>query len=147
MATSHLNPLHPFDRFADPTYALMRFGAGILFALHGAQKLFGVLGGEQVTEIGSRMWLAGAIELIGGALIALGLLASWAALIAMAEMIAAYFIAHAPQGGTPLENGGELALLYALVFLYVSARGSGAWSVEAALRPPTSPSRGSATVR
>jgi putative oxidoreductase len=128
--------LHPFDRFADPLYALLRIGAGVLFACHGAQKLFGALGGRQVNDLTSQMGLAGLIELVGGLLIALGLVASWAGLIAGAEMVAAYFIAHAPEGGAPINNGGELALLYALVFFYVAARGAGAWSLESALRSP-----------
>ena len=136
MVTRHLDTLHPFDRFAEPTYALLRVAAGILFACHGAQKIFGVLGAQQVPEVGTQMWLAGMIELIGGSLIALGLAASWAGLIAGAEMVAAYFIAHAPKGGTPLANGGELALLYALIFFYVAAHGAGAWSVEGLMRRP-----------
>jgi putative oxidoreductase len=136
MPATHVNTLHPFDRFAEPLYALLRLGAGILFACHGAQKMFGALGGQQVTDVGSQLWFAGVIELVGGALIALGLVASWAGLIASAEMFAAYFIAHAPKGGSPLANGGELALLYAFVFLYVAARGSGAWSLEEVLRRP-----------
>ena len=134
--TSHPFTLHPFDRFSEPLYALLRIGAGVLFACHGAQKLFGALGGEQVADLTSRMGLAGLIELVGGLLIAVGLVASWAGLIAGVEMVAAYFIAHAPKSGVPIENGGELALLYALVFFYVAARGAGAWSLDAALDTP-----------
>ena len=136
MATRHLDTLHPFDRFGEHSYALLRLAAGNLFACHGAQKIFGVLGAHQVAEVGTRMWLAGMIELIGGSLIALGLAASWAGLIASGEMFVAYFIAHAPKGGDPISNGGELALLYAFVFLYVAAHGAGAWSLEGLLRGP-----------
>jgi putative oxidoreductase len=125
-----------WDRVAEPTYALLRFAAGLLFACHGAQKLFGALGGEQVTEIASLQGAAGIIELVAGLLVAFGLFASWAGLIASGEMVVAYFIAHAPQGGTPIENGGELALLYAVVFLFVAARGSGAYSLDALMHRP-----------
>jgi putative oxidoreductase len=67
---------------------------------------------------------------VGGVLIAIGLLTSLAAFIASGEMAAAYFIAHAPKGPNPLANGGELAVLYCFLFLYVAARGGGRWSVD-----------------
>jgi putative oxidoreductase len=105
--------------------------AGLLFAQHGAQKLFGALGGEQV-ELVSRAGLAGVIELFGGLLIAIGLFAGLAAFIASGEMAFAYFIAHASGGLFPIQNRGELAVLYCFVFLYIAARGSGIWSVDAA---------------
>jgi putative oxidoreductase len=76
------------------------------------------------------MGLAGVIELGGGLMIATGILTSLAAFITSGEMTAAYFMAHAPKGPLPIENGGELAALYAFLFLYISARGSGVWSVQ-----------------
>ncbi len=109
----------------------MRIVAGLLFVQHGAQKLFGALGGEAV-ELVSRAGLAGVIELVGGLLIAAGLFASLAAFISSGEMAAAYFIAHAGNGLFPIQNRGELAVLYCFVFLYIAARGSGIWSVDAA---------------
>jgi putative oxidoreductase len=117
--------------FAPQIYALFRIVAGLLFAQHGAQKLFGALGGEQV-ELVSRAGLAGVIELFGGLLIAIGLFAGLAAFIASGEMAFAYFIAHASGGLFPIQNRGELAVLYCFVFLYIAARGSGIWSVDAA---------------
>lgn len=122
-------------RFAEPFYALLRIVAGFLFACHGAQKLLGAFGGQQV-ELASQMGLAGIIELGGGILIAVGLLASWAAFFASGEMAVAYFTAHAPQGTWPIQNHGELAALYAFLFLYVAARGAGSWSVASKLRKP-----------
>ena len=116
-------------RLSEPAYALLRIVAGLLFALHGAQKLFGVFGGQQVPMM-SQFWFAGAIELVGGLLIAIGLLSSIAAFIASGEMAVAYFQAHAPKGWNPLANGGELAVLYCFLFLYIAARGGGRWSVD-----------------
>ena len=127
---------HLWSRFDEPTYALLRFAAGVLFACHGAQKLFGALGGRQVEEIASLHGVAGIVERVGGSLIALGLFASWAGLLASGQMFIAYFMAHAPEGAVPIQNGGELALLYAFVFLVVAAHGAGAWSIDALMHRP-----------
>jgi putative oxidoreductase len=116
-------------RFAPQLYAIMRIVVGLLFACHGAQKLFGVLGGQQVT-LASQSGLAGAIELVGGVLIAIGFLTGTVAFIASGEMAFAYFIAHMPRGGLPIQNGGELSVLYCFVFLYIAARGAGIWGVD-----------------
>jgi putative oxidoreductase len=110
-------------RFAPHLYGILRIVAGLLFAFHGAQKLFGLFGGRQVTLM-SQFGAAGAIELVGGLLIALGVLTSLAAFIASGEMAAAYFMAHWPQGPIPIQNGGELAVLYCFLFLYIAARGT-----------------------
>ena len=116
-------------RFAPQIYALLRMVSGLLFAVHGAQKLLGVLGGQQV-PIMSQFGLAGVIELVGGLMIAAGMFASLAAFVASGEMAVAYFQAHAPKAFWPVQNGGELAVLYCFVFLYVAARGNGTWSVQ-----------------
>jgi putative oxidoreductase len=115
-------------RFSGPAYALLRIVAGLLFAMHGAQKLLGLFGGQTVPTM-SQPWFAGVIEVIGGIMIALGAFTSIAAFIASGEMAAAYFIAHAPKGMNPLTNGGELAVLYCFLFLYIAARGPGRWSL------------------
>ena len=116
-------------RFAPQIYSLLRIVAGLLFAQHGAQKLLGVLGGHQVA-ITSQFGLAGVIELVGGLMIATGVYASLIAFIASGEMAVAYFQVHAPQGYWPVRNGGELAVLYCFLFLYIAARGNGAWSIQ-----------------
>ena len=116
-------------RFAEPAYALLRIVAGLLFAFHGVQKFFGILGGDRA-PLFSQIWFAGVIEMIGGLLIALGSFTSIAAFIASGEMAVAYFTAHAPKGPWPTLNGGELAVLYCFLFLYISARGAGRWSVD-----------------
>lgn len=115
-------------RFAPQCYALMRIVVGLLFACHGAQKLFGVLGGHQVPYV-SQFGLAGVVELVGGLMIAVGFLTGFAAFVASGEMAFAYFTMHAPSGPWPIRNGGELAVLYCFVFLYIASRGTGIWGV------------------
>jgi putative oxidoreductase len=122
-------------RFSETLYALFRIVAGLLFACHGAQKVLGAIGGQKM-ELVSKMGLAGVIELVGGVLILIGLFASWAAFLASGEMAVAYFTVHAPQGFWPIENGGELAALYAFAFLFVAAKGAGKLSVAAMLKKP-----------
>ena len=116
-------------RFAPQLYAIMRIAVGLLFACHGAQKLLGVFGGQQV-QLASQFGLAGVIELVGGVMIAIGFLTGTVAFIASGEMAFAYFTAHMPRGGMPIQNGGELAVLYCFVFLYIAARGAGIWGVD-----------------
>ena len=124
-------------RYSETFYALLRIVAGYCFLLHGAQKLFGALGGQK-QPIVSLMGLAGIIEFFGGLLILLGLFASIAAFIASGQMAVAYFMVHASQGNPlfPLLNDGEPAVLYCFIFLYIAARGAGKWSVAAALKKP-----------
>lgn len=116
-------------RFSPQFYALMRIAAGLLFACHGAQKLFGLFGGQQV-PLASMFGLAGIIEFVGGLMIAIGFLTGTAAFIASGEMAYAFFTAHLPRGPVPIRNGGELAVLYCFVFLYIASRGVGIWGVD-----------------
>jgi len=118
-----LGPYSPY------LYALLRIVAGLAFAQHGAQKLFGLLGGTAV-ELTSQRGLAGVIEFVGGFLIAIGLFTSPVAFLASGEMAVAYFQAHAPRGFWPIQNGGELAVLYCFIFLYFAAVGSGKLSID-----------------
>jgi len=120
-------------RYGEFLYALMRFFAGALFACHGAQKLFGVLGGQVMTS-NPKMLTAGVIEFVGGILIAVGFQAGFAAFIASGEMAYAYFSAHAPNSFWPILNKGELAVVYCFVFLYIASRGSGAISIDRGMR-------------
>ena len=103
------------------TYQAMRIVAGFLFACHGLQK-FGLLAGRMVPLM-SQFGAAGIIEVVGGSLIALGVLVTPVAFICAGEMAVAYFQAHAPRGLFPAQNGGELAALYCFVFLYICTRG------------------------
>jgi len=120
-------------RHAERIYTLLRVVAGLLFACHGAQKLFGALGGTAMTS-NPMMLVAGIIEFGGGLLIALGFLTSWAAFLASGQMAAAYFMVHAKGGFWPIINKGELAVVYCFLFLYIAARGAGPYSVDAAIR-------------
>ena len=120
------------NRFSEPIFLVLRIVAGFLFAIHGADK-FGLLGGEPKT--GSTLMLAAAIiELVGGIMIALGFFGDFAAFIASGEMAVAYFKAHAPEGWNPVLNHGEAAVLYCFLFLYIAARGTGPYSLDAAFR-------------
>ena len=116
------------------THAVLRIGAGLLFMEHGAQKLFGLLGGTDgaggTAPLISIYGLAGILEFFGGLLIVLGLFTRPVAAILVIEMLSAYVIAHLPQGGFPIQNGGELALLYALVFAFLAANGPGPASLD-----------------
>ena len=113
-------------------YAILRIVAGLLFAMHGSQKLLGWPGNGQTVELASLMGAAGIIELVGGLMIAFGLFTSIAAFIASGEMAVAFFMMHFPEHWNPLVNKGELAVLYCFLFLYMAARGSGIWSIDAA---------------
>lgn len=116
-------------------HALLRVGAGAQFLQHGLQKMFGLLGGFGGTPgatapLTSLLGVAGIIEVAGGVLLVLGLWTRPVAVVLLGHMVAAYLIAHAPQGGWPIENGGELALLYALVFAFLAAAGAGPASLD-----------------
>lgn len=128
------------ERFLGPyaayLYAVMRIVVGLLFACHGAQKLFGALGGVDdrgaSAPLFSLFGVAGIIELVGGLLVMVGFMTGYAAFIASGQMAAAYFMVHFPRGFWPIENGGELAVLYCFVFLYIAGRGAGTWSIDRA---------------
>jgi putative oxidoreductase len=117
-------------RFSPFLYALLRIIAGVSFAQHGAQKMFGVLGAHGAVPLMSQFGLAGIIEFVGGILIAIGLFTSPVALIASGEMAVAYFQQHAPRGFWTIQNGGEPAVLYCFIFLYICSVGSGKFSID-----------------
>lgn len=112
------------------THALLRIGAGLLFMQHGAQKLFGVPGDGSPVELLSVYGLAGVLEFVGGAFVVLGLLTRPTSAILTVLMVVAFFMGHAGRGGFPIENGGELALLYAAVFAFLATNGPGAFSLD-----------------
>jgi putative oxidoreductase len=121
--------LSGFARLEPFIYTILRFAAGFLFVFHGFQKLFGMFGGREV-EWMSRLGAASVIEIGAGTLIALGLFTVPAAILAAGEMAFAYYLAHFPNGRWPIENGGEPAVLYLAIFLFVAARGPGPVSVD-----------------
>lgn len=124
---------NPLAKYSDPIYSVMRLVVGFLFCCHGAQKLFGVLGGETVWH-SPLMLTAGFIESIGGGLIAVGLFTPVAGFIAAGEMAVAYFVAHARRGFWPILNHGEGAVFYCFVFLFIAAFGDGTLSLGTLLR-------------
>ena len=123
-------------RFAPQLYAILRIVAGLMFAMHGTQKLFGWPGGKEPAGV-LLYQVAGVIELVGGLLIAIGLFTGFAAFISSGQMAAAYFMSHARESFWPLLNRGELTVLYCFLFLYMAAHGAGIWSVDAARRGRT----------
>jgi putative oxidoreductase len=121
-------------RYTPQLFAILRIVSGLMFAMHGTQKLFGWPGGGEPMRV-PLMVVAAGIELVGGLLIAIGLLTSWAAFLASGEMAAAYFMAHAhPIASWPIMNKGELAVLYCFLFLFIAAHGAGIWSVDGGRR-------------
>src|ERR1017187_4935927 len=120
-------------RHSGKCYAILRIIVGLLFACHGAQKLFGVLGGT--IAIHRPMGLAaGLIEFVASALVAFGFDGRAAGLLASGEMAVAYFMVCASRGFWPVANGGETAVLYCFVFLYIFFHGSGSWSFDSLRR-------------
>lgn len=121
------------SKYADVVFAIMRVVVGILFAIHGAQKLFGVLGGD-VQPFLSQKWIGGAIELVAGAMIAVGLYTRLAAFIASGTMAVAYIQFHwkgaMDDRFFPVINHGELAVVYAFLFLYIACVGGGRFSLD-----------------
>jgi putative oxidoreductase len=122
--------------YAPQIYALLRVVVALLFLCHGLQKIFGLFGGVNgaAVPLGSLMGAAGIIEIIGGVLIALGLFTGITAFILSGEMAAAYFMGHSPNSFWPIENQGEVAVLYCFIFLYMATQGAGIWSLDAARR-------------
>jgi len=116
---------------ADKIYAVMRIFVGLLFMQHGLQKIFDLFGGVPPTMPAALKYSAGGIEMVGGALVALGLFASPAAFLCSGTMAVAYFMVHAKNGFFPILNGGEPAAVYCWIFLVIAAKGAGIWSVDA----------------
>jgi putative oxidoreductase len=121
------------SKYSEVLYGIFRIVVGILFACHGAQKLFGMFGGLGSPPT-SMIVAAGVIEFFCGVLVLLGLWVGYAGFIASGQMAVAYFMMHAPGGFWPIANGGELAVLYCFVFLYIASRGSGRLSIVALAR-------------
>lgn len=112
-------------------YAIMRIVVGFMFALHGAQKLFGFPpSGKPAQPLDAFMKFGGVLELVLGLMIMLGLFAGFAGFLASGMMAVAYFMAHQPQGILPIQNGGEPAVIYCFIFLFIAARGSGVLSLD-----------------
>jgi putative oxidoreductase len=127
-------------RYAPQLFAIFRIVAGLMFAMHGTQKLFG-WPGDRPRATAMPQLIAGVIEVVAGPLIAIGLFASPLAFLASGLMAVAYFWRHSPDGFWPIVNRGELAVVYCFLFLYIAANGPGVWSVGGKRRTGGAPAR------
>ena len=125
--------MHALNRLAPALRSVLRIVAGLIFLAHGAQKIFGFPASEFSPPAFSMFWTAGVVELVTGTLLVLGLLTRPAAFIASGMMAAAYWMVHAPQSTFPVLNGGDAAILYCFVFLYLVFAGPGPLSLDAAM--------------
>ena len=117
------------------SHNLLRIVAGLMFWQHGAQKLFGWLGGNAVESwFAFPYGIAGILEFFGGILILIGLKTRWVAFLLSGQMAYAYFTVHQPQGAMPIQNGGELAVLFCFIFLFLWSHGGGDWSVDGMMK-------------
>lgn len=116
--------------------SILRIVAAVLFFEHGTQKIFGVPEAAHSPEFLSLSWVAGMMEIIGGALLAIGAFTRPVAFLLSGEMAVAYWMAHAPKSVFPALNGGDGAILFCFIFLYLVFAGGGAWSVDALRRKP-----------
>jgi putative oxidoreductase len=127
-----IRSLEPYVR------SILRIVVGFLFSLHGMQKLLGLFGGMggggAKAAFASMLWVAGGLEMVGGLLILVGLFTAPVAFILSGEMAVAYFMMHFPKGLLPIRNGGELAVLYCFVYLYLCVAGAGPFSADALVR-------------
>lgn len=114
--------------------SVLRFIVGFLFFWHGSQKLFGFPPSDKGGELSALMAVAGSLELFGGLLLLVGLFTRWTAFILSGLMAVAYFMAHGTKGFLPIVNGGEPAVIYCFVFLYLFFAGGGEWSLDNLLR-------------
>ena len=122
------------DDYKEQGYALLRIVTGYLFIWHGTQKFLDFPKEWPWGELSLLQMVSGGIEVIGGILILIGLFTRFAAFICSGQMAVAYWLAHAPQGNPafPITNGGDLAVMFSFVFLYIACRGSGIWSIDSA---------------
>ena len=125
-----------FMNFLDPykehAYALLRIIAGYVFLWHGTQKLIDFPSPYPWGELDTLSMVAGGIEIVGGILILIGLFTRLAAFISSGEMAVAYWVGHVPGSNPifPIDNGGDLAILFCFAFLFIACRGAGIWSVD-----------------
>ena len=115
-------------KWSEEAYILLRFMMGFMIGCHGVQKVFGLLDGEHPAQ--GIFLVAGVIETIGGLLVMMGLFTSPVALILSGEMAVAYFMVHASLRFWPLLNGGEIVVANCFAFLYIAAKGPGAFSLD-----------------
>ena len=116
--------------YAPQAQALLRIVSALLFLEHGAMKMLHFPAAAMDGTLPPLIMVAGWLELVGGALLALGFQTRIVAFILSGQMAAAYFMAHLPKGFYPAQNGGEAAILFCFIFLFLACAGPGAWSVD-----------------
>lgn len=124
-------PVKFIEKNGEILYLIFRLLAGVLFFEHGAQKLLGWFTEGPPMQVHGLLALAGIIELSGGLMLALGVLTRIVAFVCAGEMLTAYYIAHLPRGWVPIQNKGELALLYFACFLIMLWMGGRKYSIDA----------------
>lgn len=129
-----------FERASRIAYTLLRMVVGLLLLQHGGQKLFGWFGGMGGTPgatapLLSQMGLAGVLEFFGGIALLVGLFTRPAAFLLSGLLAVAYFQAHQPNGVLPIQNRGELAVLFSFICLFLAARGAGSFGLDGLRHP------------
>jgi putative oxidoreductase len=130
---SNMQQLEKLEKFAPYMLSILRIVTGVIFMEHGLQKHLAFparAAGAKAPDLLSLQWFAGAIEIVGGILIIFGLFTRPVAFLLSGEMAFAYWMAHAPRNVFPVLNGGDAAILYCFVFLYIFFAGGGPWSVD-----------------
>jgi len=118
------------DKYSSQILGITRIIVGLLFLEHGLMKLVGFPASMGAGPLPPLMLAAGIIEVVGGGLVALGLFSRYAAFVCSGQMAAAYFMAHFPRGIYPALNGGDGAILFCFIFLYLAAAGPGAFAIN-----------------
>ena len=126
-----MNP-STLEAWAPRMLSVLRIVAALIFFAHGTQKILGFPASDMSPSAFSLIWVAGMLELIGGALLIAGLWTRPVAFVLSGQMAVAYWMAHAPQSPFPALNGGDASILYCFIFLYFVFAGPGPWSVDAA---------------
>lgn len=118
------------ENYQEQAYALLRIVSGFLFIWHGTHKFFEFPIDFPFLPLNPMMATAGAIELVGGVLIMIGLFTRPVAFLCSGTMAVAYWMAHGMQSALPIANSGEISALYCFIFLYIATHGAGIWSVD-----------------
>ena len=122
------------SKYMPELLSIVRLLVGLLFLEHGTSKLFDFPHGPVQPTMGSLIWVQGVIEVVGGALFAVGFLTRPVAFILAGDMAVAYFIAHASKGFFPMLNGGDGAILYCFIFLIYFMAGPGRWAADGSVK-------------
>ncbi|WHA41946.1 DoxX family protein [Agrobacterium larrymoorei] len=118
------------SRYQPYALAALRIIAALLFIEHGTQKLFGLPASQMEGSLPTLLLVAALLELVGGILVLVGLFTRPAAFLLSGQMAVAYFMAHAPKSVFPVLNGGDAAILFCFIFLFLVTSGPGAFSVD-----------------